>query len=115
MVVALLWGLAFCETARGDYWRQTASLLPGTYMVVYIDIPGTKEIGDYRYDLSNPIGVVIGMIFKVTPPTPSGLANFLNVYPETMDIQSPTLFKSDDGGWHQVDLPCRWTLGEKAL
>jgi hypothetical protein len=86
MVVALLWGLAFCETARGDY-----------------------------YDLSNPIGVVIGMIFKVTPPTPSGLANFLNVYPETMDIQSPTLFKSDDGGWHQVDLPCRWTLGEKAL
>ncbi len=125
--------LAFpARDAQADYWRQTASLSPAKYMVVY-EIPRATAgmnnfLGTWDYETLqaswlngfNSIGASWRFtVLKGGDLVSIGLADWLNAGDKTSEGAKPVLFvKRQDplGGdfWIQIDLPCVWTKGDKA-
>ena len=132
MFLALIWGLYTCEEARADHWRQTASLMSGTYMIIYIDMPSTDYLvaeQEYLTSQGKPPyteveAVMIGLKFRITDPEKQPrLKELLNIKPKVHPDQKPILLKKgvdypdkaaiqDKIGWYQIPLPCKWIEGE---
>lgn len=117
MILAFTAGIWHCQEARAE-WAPTGSLLPGTYLITYINIRATTQ-----YQIMEALGEVeitlpisdlrSGRRFEATKEVNSPLiAEFLNAEPETLPEHEPVLFMYlGDGKWKQIDLPCRW-VGE---
>lgn len=114
----------FATAAHADHWRATSSLLPGTYMLVYMSMESTAAIHD-MYDsfaeqgvapASNIVwtGYAVAFNFDETYNTPN-LIEFMMAGPPTTPGHIPVLFKKDKIGWHQIEMPCKWTLGDAAM
>lgn len=127
MCILLTWSVVKC--ARADYWRQTASLLPGTYMLVYTDVEATTqmltlqnmaEINGVK-DVVRFITVNNSITFAVDQEyNAAGFAKYLNTAPQTTDELKPVLFMRGVDAfnkpyWVHVPLPCAWTKGDEAL
>ena len=115
--------LLIASTAWADHWRQTASLLPGTYMMIY-DNPRTTAqmqfLQEYlRATGEDPFGadtIVEGVIFVIGEEQKTEkLIRFMNVDPQTSPEKNPFLFKQVEGCWVKIDFPCVWVKGDSTL
>jgi len=111
-------------SAYADHWRATSSLLPGTYMLVYKSIENSQMMQDL-YDAYAEQGVApatnifwtgytVIFGFDETYNT-TNLIEFMSAEPATTPENSPILFKKDKIGWHQIEMPCKWILGDTSL
>ena len=117
-VLLFVWGLVMCQTARADHWEQNASLLPGTYMLVYINVEGTWQVEYYAamaeaqgVDANLKIEYVIqGLVMTIGGDfNTEKMVEYLNNDPPTTKDHVPILFRMGAlDEWLQVPLPCKW-------
>jgi hypothetical protein len=120
LMVALM-VFVFAGSVWADHWRQTSSLLPGTYMLIYIDHEQTTQmVAMQTYaELQGMLGalsfVSVGEALTITineDYTTARMIEFLNAKPQTTDTQNPMIFKSEGEWWRQIPMPCKWTIGD---
>jgi uncharacterized protein YccT (UPF0319 family) len=121
MCLAFTWGVIQCQEARADHWRQTSSLLPGTYMLIYIDYTMTAQMAAMQafaemqgiegtlsfVSVSEALTITINEEY-----TTEKMITFLNAEPQTTEDQKPMMFKSEGEWWRQIPMPCKWTKGD---
>ena len=127
MIIMLVWGLFRCQEAQADYWHQNASLLPGMYMLVDVDLESTllytrlKILQDAQGISGNAsitrIGEMIVFEIDAVVYTTKAFIEYLNADPQTTELMKPILFRQQtDGTWVQLrKLPCKWMRGDMAL
>jgi len=115
--------LAIClvflsTTASADYWRQTSSLLPGTYMLTYFHQQSTTEmlaLQEYAEAQGLPSTIKVQYLMETIVITIDAefntkkLVEYLNAEPQTT---GPVLFKQDKIGWAQILMPCELAAGD---
>jgi len=105
--------------AHADHWEQNASLLPGEYMLVFIDIQGTAQVEWYKA-MAETQGVeptidlkcvLTGLIMVIDGEFDTEkFVTYLNAEPATTKDHEPIIFAYPPAGdgWVQIPLPCKW-------
>ena len=117
VAICLTFMLLLATLAHADHWEQNASLLPGTYMLVYINVEGSAQM-DWYAEMARIQGVdsniqieyvLQGLVMTIGREfSTEKLVKYLNADPTTTKDQEPLLLRKDGKGWKQIPLPCKW-------
>ena len=118
IVMTFVLGFYTAKCVHADYWRQNASLVPGTYMVVYKSLDQTAELAAvYEYldnmgfdRVTNFQWTGFSAVFDIDGDrwTTDKFVAFLNTEPKTTPENEPMLFRLIDDVWVVVSpLPNR--------
>ena len=110
--------LLFATPVMAEQWTQKSSLLPGEYMVVYLNRAQTSNLLYYQamaaaqgteriMEISQ---IMEGIVFTINKEFGTdGLCQYLNTDPLTHPETEPFLLQKVDDGWKPIDMPCRWS------
>lgn len=123
IVAAIIVGCLFTP-ALADHWNQHASLIPGTYLLVYASPSETSNLHTmYEYfemqgidRVTNFIWIGFSAYFEINEHfSTEALIKYLNTPPETTLESHPILFRLVDDVWLTVPLPCKWVKGDTVM
>ena len=113
-----------CTPVLADHWNQNASLIPRTYLLVYMVQAQTEQIHS-MYEYFEMMGIErqtdftwIGssMLFDIGPIfTTEKLVEYLNTDPVTTHDPPPILFRLVDDVWLTIPMPCKWLRGDATM
>ena len=113
--------MLFTTVVHADHWRQDASLIPGTYMVVYEHESATAQTFAMQ-EFAAEHGIESTILFQAVMEaivitinkeyTTEKLVKFLNTDPLTV---GPILFTKDKVGWRQIPMPCKLVVGDVTM